>query len=107
VRASLLCSQCAHPNSAAPLRVDRQRPPCSTDGPFGCLLADRIFASGATVSVPAGAKIEPEISVPLGADLAGTEADAGAGAGRGREISTPALPPGTCPAVELGNDLDQ
>jgi 2-keto-4-pentenoate hydratase len=81
--------------------------------PFGYVLADRVFASGATVSPPAGAKVEPEICVVLGADLSGPDVTPEQARAAVRavapafEIVTPALPAGTSRRVRLGNDLNQ
>jgi 2-keto-4-pentenoate hydratase len=80
--------------------------------PFGYVLADRVFPSGATVSVPAGAKVEPEICVVLGTDLRGDvtreqAVSAVAAFAPAFEIVTAALPAGMSTAVRLGNDLNQ
>jgi 2-keto-4-pentenoate hydratase len=81
--------------------------------PFGYVLADRIVPSGATVSLPAGAKAEPEISVLLGADLRGPDVTpeqaraAVVSVAPALELLSPPLPAGTSRAVRLGHDLNQ
>jgi 2-keto-4-pentenoate hydratase len=81
--------------------------------PFGYVLADRVFPTGATIATVPGAKIEPEICVILGTDLGGSDVTPAQARAAVRavapafEIVTPALPSGTSRAVRLGNDLNQ
>lgn len=81
--------------------------------PFGYVLADRVFPSGAVVTPPAGGKVEPEICVILGADLAGPDItpaqarDAVQAVAPAFEVLSPALPKGLSRSVRLGHDLNQ
>lgn len=81
--------------------------------PFGYVLADRVFPSGAVVTPPAGGKIEPEICVILGADLAGPDVtpaqarEAVQAVAPAFEVLSPPLPKGLSRSVRLGHDLNQ
>lgn len=81
--------------------------------PFGYVLAERIFPSGAELALPDGTKAEPEISVLLGADLRGPGVTpdqaraAVAAVAPAIELLSPPLPAGMARAIRLGHDLNQ
>jgi 2-keto-4-pentenoate hydratase len=80
--------------------------------PFGFVLADRLIASGATITPWHGATIEPEICVVIGTDLRGADVTpqqaraALSAVAPAFEILTPRLPDGMSQVVRLGHDLN-
>ncbi|HEY3872085.1 MAG TPA: hypothetical protein VGM10_27240 [Actinocrinis sp.] len=81
--------------------------------PHGYVLAGRVLSSGATLDeIVPNCRLEPEIAVILGADLAGgdvtrEQAEAAvASVAPAFEINSGRVPKGSSPAVRLGNSLN-